>query len=143
MTAIPEHLANPDMSVARFGGGAGDLPARARVVVIGAGIIGSSVAYHLSKLGWTDVVVLERHALTSGTSWHAAGLVSQVRGSHAMTAIAQLNVPLDTVPGNTPLPGSHSVTVTTRLNCWPAHQPFWQTNNAIHVPQGSMATARA
>ncbi len=94
MTAIPEHLANPDMSVARFGGGAGDLPARARVVVIGAGIIGSSVAYHLSKLGWTDVVVLERHALTSGTSWHAAGLVSQVRGSHAMTALARLNVPL-------------------------------------------------
>ncbi len=91
---IPEHLANPDMSVAKFGGSAADLPARAQVVVVGAGIIGSSVAYHLSKLGWTDVVVLERHALTSGTTWHAAGLVSQIRGTHALTELSKENVPL-------------------------------------------------
>jgi 4-methylaminobutanoate oxidase (formaldehyde-forming) len=94
MTSIPERLANPDMSASRFGGGSGDLPSSARVVIVGAGIIGSSVAYHLSKLGWTDIVVLERHALTSGTSWHAAGLVSQVRGTHAMSQLARLNVPL-------------------------------------------------
>ncbi|MCH7585712.1 MAG: GcvT family protein [Acidobacteria bacterium] len=50
-------------------------PDRARVVIIGGGIIGSSVAYHLAKLGWNDVVVLERDRLTSGTTWHAAGLV--------------------------------------------------------------------
>src|SRR6188472_2402592 len=51
------------------------LPQRARVVVIGGGIIGCSVAYHLAKMGWKDVVVLERDRLTSGTTWHAAGLI--------------------------------------------------------------------
>jgi len=51
------------------------LPSRARVVVIGGGVIGTSVAYHLADLGWTDVVLLERDRLTSGTTWHAAGLM--------------------------------------------------------------------
>src|SRR3954451_18942397 len=55
---------------------AGDLPARARVVVIGGGVIGCSVAYHLAHLGWTDVLLLERDRLTSGTTWHAAGLMT-------------------------------------------------------------------
>jgi 4-methylaminobutanoate oxidase (formaldehyde-forming) len=53
----------------------GSLPARARVVVIGAGIIGTSIAYHLGQLGWSDTLVLERDRLTSGTTWHAAGLM--------------------------------------------------------------------
>jgi glycine/D-amino acid oxidase-like deaminating enzyme len=52
-----------------------NLPQRARVVVIGGGIIGCSVAYHLAHMGWTDVVLLERDKLTSGTTWHAAGLM--------------------------------------------------------------------
>src|SRR5215213_3646216 len=52
-----------------------ELPDRARVVVIGGGIIGSSIAYHLSKMGWTDILLLERDRLTSGTTWHAAGLM--------------------------------------------------------------------
>src|SRR3954454_13133485 len=51
------------------------LPKHARVVVIGGGIIGSSVAYHLAHMGWKDVVLLERDRLTSGTTWHAAGLI--------------------------------------------------------------------
>ena len=51
------------------------VPDRARVVIIGGGVIGTSVAYHLAKLGWTDVVLLERDQLTSGTTWHAAGLI--------------------------------------------------------------------
>jgi glycine/D-amino acid oxidase-like deaminating enzyme len=51
------------------------LPSRARVVVIGGGVIGCSVAYHLAHLGWKDVVLLERDRLTSGTTWHAAGLI--------------------------------------------------------------------
>src|SRR5690349_22071292 len=55
---------------------AGDLPPRARVVVIGGGVIGASVAYHLAHAGWTDVVLLERDRLTSGTTWHAAGLMT-------------------------------------------------------------------
>src|SRR5258707_580643 len=52
-----------------------ELPQRARVVVIGGGIIGCSVAYHLAHMGWKDVVLLERDRLTSGTTWHAAGLM--------------------------------------------------------------------
>jgi 4-methylaminobutanoate oxidase (formaldehyde-forming) len=50
-------------------------PIQAQVVIIGGGVIGCSVAYHLTKLGWTDVVLLERTQLTAGTTWHAAGLV--------------------------------------------------------------------
>ncbi len=52
-----------------------DIPERSRVVIVGGGIIGCSVAYHLAHLGWTDVTVLERDRLTSGSTWHAAGLV--------------------------------------------------------------------
>lgn len=50
-----------------------DLPTSAKVVIIGGGIVGCSTAYHLGKLGWTDTVVLERHKLTSGSTFHAAG----------------------------------------------------------------------
>ena len=60
-----------------------------RVVVIGGGIAGCSVAYHLGKLGWTDVVVLERDRLACGTTWHAAGLVARLRATHALTNLAQ------------------------------------------------------
>jgi glycine cleavage system aminomethyltransferase T/glycine/D-amino acid oxidase-like deaminating enzyme len=56
--------------------GAEALPERAQVVVIGGGVIGASVAYHLTKLGWSDVVLLERRQLTAGTTWHAAGLIT-------------------------------------------------------------------
>ena len=51
------------------------IPQHAQCVVIGGGVIGTSTAYHLAKRGWTDVVLLERHALTAGTTWHAAGLM--------------------------------------------------------------------
>lgn len=51
------------------------LPERARVVIIGGGVIGCSVAYHLGRMGWSDVVLLERNRLTSGTTWHSAGLI--------------------------------------------------------------------
>ncbi len=51
------------------------LPDRAQVVIVGGGVIGASVAYHLTKLGWTDVVLIEQSKLTSGTTWHAAGLI--------------------------------------------------------------------
>ena len=56
-------------------GSTSTLPTQAQVVIIGGGIIGCSVAYHLTKLGWNDVILLERKQLTSGTTWHAAGLV--------------------------------------------------------------------
>ncbi|MDX6324448.1 MAG: hypothetical protein QOK15_802 [Nocardioidaceae bacterium] len=55
------------------------LPSRSQVVVVGGGVVGCSVAYHLAKRGWNDVLLLEQHTLTSGTTWHAAGLVTQAR----------------------------------------------------------------
>ena len=65
------------------------LPRKARVVIIGGGVIGCSIAYHLTKIGWDDVVLLERKQLTSGTTWHAAGLVGQLRPSINMTKLAK------------------------------------------------------
>ena len=62
-------------------------PSSTKVVVIGGGVIGCSVAYHLTKFGWKDVVLLERDQLTSGTTWHAAGLVSQLGPTAAVTKI--------------------------------------------------------
>jgi glycine cleavage system T protein len=66
-----------------------NVPTHARVVIIGGGVIGCSVAYHLTRLGWKDVVLLERKQLTSGTTWHAAGLIAQLRASANMTKLAK------------------------------------------------------
>ena len=65
------------------------VPNKARAVIIGGGVIGCSVAYHLAKLGWKDVVLLERKQLTSGTTWHAAGLIAQLRATANMTKLAK------------------------------------------------------
>ncbi|MFZ1725930.1 MAG: FAD-dependent oxidoreductase [Albidovulum sp.] len=71
-----------------------NLPKTARVVIIGGGVIGCSVAYHLTKLGWKDVVLLERRQLTCGTTWHAAGLIGQLRASSNMTRLAKYSADL-------------------------------------------------
>jgi len=70
------------------------LPARADVVIIGGGIVGCSIAYHLTKDGITNVVLLERKQLTSGTTWHAAGLVGQLRASRNLTELAKYTTTL-------------------------------------------------
>ena len=70
------------------------LPARARVVIIGGGVIGTSVAYHLTELGWTDVVLLEQGQLSCGTTWHAAGLVGQLRATESGTRLVQYSTQL-------------------------------------------------
>ena len=56
--------------------GGKELPQRARAVIVGGGVTGCSIAYHLAHLGWTDIVLLEQHELTAGTTWHAAGLIT-------------------------------------------------------------------
>ncbi|MDH3499674.1 MAG: FAD-dependent oxidoreductase [Acidimicrobiia bacterium] len=64
------------------------LPERAEVVIVGGGIIGCSIAYHLARRGVTDVLLLEQGQLTGGSTWHAAGLVSQLKSSHSLTQLA-------------------------------------------------------
>src|SRR6266566_2054710 len=100
MTA-PERLANRELDSSILAP-LSEAPDRARIVVIGGGVAGSSVAYHLTKLGVADIVVLERTRLTGGTTWHAAGLVAQVRGTHALTELSRVNAPLyESLPAET------------------------------------------
>ena len=65
------------------------IPNHARVAIVGGGVVGCSVAYHLAKHGWKDIVLLERKRLTSGTTWHAAGLIAQLRATANMTRLAK------------------------------------------------------
>jgi glycine cleavage system aminomethyltransferase T/glycine/D-amino acid oxidase-like deaminating enzyme len=70
------------------------LPGRARVVIIGGGVIGTSVAYHLARMGWTDVLLVEQGQLSCGSTWHAAGLVGQLRASENGTRLVQYSTEL-------------------------------------------------
>ncbi len=71
-----------------------NLPKNSKVVVIGGGVAGCSVAYHLAKLGWKDTILLERDQLTSGTTWHAAGLVGQLGASSTITKLRKYSLNL-------------------------------------------------
>ena len=70
------------------------MKSEAQAVIIGGGIVGCSIAYHLSLMGWKDVVVVEKADLTSGSTWHAAGLVGQLRGSLSLTRIMKYSAEL-------------------------------------------------
>ena len=70
------------------------LPAAARVVIVGGGVVGCSVAYHLTKLGWDDVLLVEQGRLSCGTTWHAAGLVGQLRSHASMTGLIRYSTRL-------------------------------------------------
>ena len=82
MTDTPDSMARPALTP------------RARVVIIGGGVIGASVAYHLAQLGWTDALLLEQGQLSCGTTWHAAGLVGQLRASESGTRLVQYSTEL-------------------------------------------------
>ena len=71
-----------------------DLPQRARVVIVGGGIVGASVAYHLTALGWTDLVLIEQGHLSGGTTWHAAGLLGQLRATQSGTRLVHYSADL-------------------------------------------------
>ena len=83
----------PVIDAAKAGGRAA-VPSRSQVVIIGGGVIGTSVAYHLAMLGWPDVLLLEQGQLSCGTTWHAAGLVGQLRASEASTRLVQYSTQL-------------------------------------------------
>jgi 4-methylaminobutanoate oxidase (formaldehyde-forming) len=92
---VNEQLLNNTMSVTSvYEHAHAPLPERARVVVIGGGIIGTSVAHHLAALGVADVVVLERHRLTAGTTWHPAGLLASARATHVLSEMAAATLEL-------------------------------------------------
>ncbi len=95
-----------------------NIPDRARVVIIGGGIVGCSVAYYLTKLGWNDVVVLERKTVAGGSTWHAAGMVTQLRATRTMIDINRVGVQLystlhEETGISTGFRASGSLTVTT------------------------------
>src|SRR5512136_2040276 len=71
-----------------------DLPKQAQVVIIGGGVGGCSIAYHLTLMGWKDVILLERHELTSGSTWHSAGLVGQLRSDANLTRMMSYSTDL-------------------------------------------------
>ena len=98
-----------------------EFPTHARAVVIGGGIVGCSTAYHLGKLGWTDTVLLERHKLTSGSTFHAAGLVGQLRTSANITQMLGHSVRLyQTLEAETGLATGWKMNGGLRLACNPA-----------------------
>ena len=70
------------------------LPASAEIVIIGGGVVGCSVAYHLTQMGKRDVVLVEQGRLSCGTTWHAAGLVGQLRAHQNMTRLVQHSIEL-------------------------------------------------
>src|SRR5438876_6069136 len=70
------------------------IPAETKVVIVGGGVIGCSIAYHLTKLGWKDVLLLEQNTLAGGTTWHAAGLVGRLRTTNSMTRINKYSAEL-------------------------------------------------
>ena len=93
-------------------------PTSAKAVIIGGGIVGCSTAYHLAKLGWTDTVLLEKHKLTSGSTFHAAGLVGQLRTSANITQLLGYSVELyKTLEAETGLATGWKMNGGLRLAC--------------------------
>ena len=94
------------------------LPKQAQAVIIGGGVGGASIAYHLTQMGWKDIVVIERHELTSGSTFHSAGLVGQLRTSSSLTKMMRYSTDLyrklKDVTGVDP--GWDLINMTGRLN---------------------------
>ncbi|MCK5922870.1 MAG: FAD-binding oxidoreductase, partial [Methylococcales bacterium] len=91
-------------------------PKHARVIIVGGGIVGCSTAYHLAKLGWKDIVLLERHKLTSGSTFHAAGLVGQLRSQAGITQLL-----------------GHSIALYDRLEAETGLATGWKKNGGLRL----------
>ena len=99
---------------------------RARVVVIGGGVGGASIAYHLARLGWTDVVLVERDQLTSGSTFHSAGLVGQLRSSVTLTRMMMYGTDL-----------------YRRLGAETGHDPGWREVGSLRLASSPNAPGGA
>jgi glycine/D-amino acid oxidase-like deaminating enzyme len=93
-----------------------EFPTQAQVVIIGGGVGGVSIAYHLAKMGWKDVVVLERHELTAGSTWHSAGLVGQMRSDANLTRMMH-----------------YSTDLYRRLKDETGHDPAWREVGGLRL----------
>jgi sarcosine dehydrogenase len=93
-----------------------NIPEQVRVVIVGGGIVGCSTAYHLAKLGWKDIVLLERHKLTSGSTFHAAGLVGQLRSQAGITQLL-----------------GHSIDLYDRLEAETGLATGWKKNGGLRL----------
>jgi choline dehydrogenase-like flavoprotein len=93
-----------------------EFPTQAQVVIIGGGVGGVSIAYHLAKMGWRDVVVLERHELTAGSTWHSAGLVGQMRSDANLTRMMH-----------------YSTDLYRRLKDETGHDPAWREVGGLRL----------
>jgi len=93
-----------------------DLPSHAQVVIIGGGVGGCSIAYHLTIMGWRDVIILERHELTSGSTWHSAGLVGQMRSDANLTRMMH-----------------YSTDLYRRLKDETGHDPAWREVGGLRL----------
>lgn len=99
------------------------LPKQARAIIVGGGIVGCSVAYHLTKHGWSDVVLLEQGRISCGTTWHAAGLVAQLRATHSQTNLAKYTKDLyETLEAETGLATGYRQTGSISLARTPARE---------------------
>lgn len=97
-----------------------ELPSHAQVVIIGGGVGGCSIAYHLTLMGWKDVVILERHELTSGSTWHSAGLVGQLRSDANLTRMMY-----------------YSTDLYRRLKDETGHDPAWREVGGVRLASSS------
>ena len=111
---------------------------QARIVIVGGGIIGCSTAYHLAKMGVSEVVLLEKHKLTSGSTFHAAGLVGQLRTNANITQLLGYSVELyKTLEQETGLATGWKMNGGLRLAC---NKARWTRSNARqprHIPSAS------
>ena len=116
------------------------VPATARIVIIGGGIIGCSIAYHLAKRGVRDVVLLERLQLTHGATWHAAGLVGQLRSSSNLTRLMRYGAELYGEAGSGNRPGdrlarSGSLRLASSAARWQELQALGDDGQGLRLPR--------
>ena len=118
--------------------GMSDLPDSARCVVIGGGVGGTSIAYHLGLAGWDDVVLLEQHELSDGTTWHSAGFVGQLRSTITQTRMIMYSTELYARLGEEtgPRPGLARRSAACGWPPRPSARPSWSAPRARRPPTG-------